>query len=164
MIDFSFPSIYLFIYLFYRLIFILCAIRQGYVPRCLFHQWRYVYQVHRHITTLCPLFKSYPILFLFMLSWHSSYYRCLFVDHYHIVYGLYPIFFLLYCKLMFQNSRWVTHISLVADVQPQTETTWSVQTHNKQLAKIVTALFCCICSTDMFNHNINPNIFVNVFL
>lgn len=63
--------------------------------------------------------------------------------------------FLLYCKLMFQNSRWVTHISLVADVQPQTETTWSVQTHNKQLVKIVTTLFCCIYSTDMFNHNIN---------
>lgn len=61
----------------------------------------------------------------------------------------------------FQNSRWFTYISLVEDVQPQTETTWSVQKHNKQPTKIVTDLCCCF--RDMFNHNINSTNFVHVF-
>lgn len=74
------------------------------------------------------------------------------------MYWLYPIF-IYSIGNFFQNSRWVTYISLVEDVQPQTETTWSVQKHNKQPTKIVTNLCCCF--RDMFNHNINPTNFVH---
>lgn len=92
--------------------------------------------------------------------WHSAYSCCLCVFSLFIGYiqSLFTLLVIFFC----QNSRWVTYISLVEDVQPQTETTWSVQKHNKQPTQIVTDLCCCF--RDMFNHNRNPTNFVHSFI
>lgn len=99
---------------------------------------------------------SFFISFLFMLHWHSSYYCCLCVDHYHIVYVLYLIFIYSIVNLFFriQDGLLIFRWWQMYNPKQKQHGQFKRITNNTQ------KLFHLF----MFNHNINPTIYSKLYL